>query len=231
MKGSDVKFGIRCYKILFEAILRTKIEFIMENVTEFCELPLFNNLKTANLCNAGVCSEKVESIINVNILPTLDGNMAKWMDSLLRMIDLLLNLIFFQRKGNWKSYLETIHTFLPWCFALNQHNYARNLSYFYVDILNIEKNAPHAHQYLATGGFTGSLSGQKLTMIPVDQMIEMTIKKQSSKVVGGLSVVTENKGASERRMRINHFLAASKQDLDLKIERGELSQHAEFSTI
>ena len=105
------------------------------------------------------------------------------------------------------------------------------MSYFYVDILNIEKNAPQAHQYLATGGFTGSLSGQKLTMIPVDQMIEMTIKKQSSKVVGGLSVVTENKGASERRMRINHFLAASKQDLDLKIERGELSQHAEFSTI
>ena len=38
MKGSDVKFGIGCYKIIFEAILRTKIEFIMENVAEFSEL-------------------------------------------------------------------------------------------------------------------------------------------------------------------------------------------------
>ena len=114
----------------------------MENVADFSELPLFNNLKIANLCNEVVCPEKVESIMNdVDILPTLDGNMVKWMDSLLSMIDLLLNLIFFQRTGNWKGYLEAIHTFLPWCFALNRHNYARNLSYFYVDMLNIEKNA------------------------------------------------------------------------------------------
>ena len=84
-------------------------------------------------------------------------------------------------------------------------------------MLNIEKNTPQAHQYLATGGFAGSLPGQKFTMIPMDQMIEMTINK-SSKVVGGLSGVTENKGASERWMWITHFLAAFKQHLDLKIE-------------
>ena len=78
MKGLDVKFGIRCYKILFEAILQTKIEFIIENVAEFSELPLFNNLKIANLCREGVCPEKVESMINdVDILPTLDGNITK----------------------------------------------------------------------------------------------------------------------------------------------------------
>ena len=64
----------------------------MENVAEFSELPLFNNLNIANLCNEGACPEKVESIINdVDILSTLDVNMAKWMDSLLSIIDLLLN--------------------------------------------------------------------------------------------------------------------------------------------
>ena len=46
-----------------------------------------------------------------------------------------------------------------------------------------------------------------------------------------LSGVTENKDASERWMRINHFLAALKQHLDLKIQRGQLSQNAELSTI
>ena len=55
----------------------------MENVAEFSELPLFKNRKIANLCNEGACPEKVESIKNdTNILPALDGNMAKWMDSL-----------------------------------------------------------------------------------------------------------------------------------------------------
>ena len=49
----------------------------MENVADFSELPLFNNLKIANLCNEGVWPGKVGSIINdVDILPTLDGNMT-----------------------------------------------------------------------------------------------------------------------------------------------------------
>ena len=61
----------------------------MENVAEFSELPLFNNLKIAKLYNEDL--EQVESIMNdVDILPTLDGNMAKRMDSLLSMIDLCL---------------------------------------------------------------------------------------------------------------------------------------------
>ena len=96
-------------------------------------------------------------------------------------------------------------------------------------MLNIEKNVPQPHQYLATGGFPGSLSGQIFTMITMDQMIEMTINKPP-KVVG-LTGATEKKGASERWMQVNHFLAALKQHLDLKIQRGQLSQHAEFSSI
>ena len=63
----------------------------------------------------------------------------------------------------------------------------------------------------------------------MDQMIEMTISK-SSKVVG-LTGATDKKGASERWMQVNHFLAALKQHLDLKIQRGQLRQHAEFSSI
>ena len=120
MNGSDVKFGIRSYKILFETILRAKIEFNMKNPVEFSKLPLLNNLKITNFCNERVLAEQVETLIkDVDILPTLDGNMAKWIDSFLSMVDLLLNLIFFQVTGNWKCYLEAIHTFVPWCLALN----------------------------------------------------------------------------------------------------------------
>ena len=85
----------------------------MENVAEFSELPLFNNLKIANLCNKGLCPEKVESIINdVDILPTLDGNMAKQMDSLLSMIDLLLSLnaLVIGRVIYTHFYLDVLHS-------------------------------------------------------------------------------------------------------------------------
>ena len=46
-----------------------------------------------------------------------------------------------------------------------------------------------------------------------------------------MSGVTEKKGVSERWMWINHFLTALKQNLGLKIQRGQLTQHAEFSKI
>ena len=61
-------------------------------------------------------------------------------------------------------------------------------------------------------------------------MIEMTINK-SIKAVGCLQGVMENKGASEKRVQIVHFLAALKQYLGVPIQRGQLSQHTEFSII
>ena len=85
-------------------------------------------------------------------------------------------------------------------------------------MLNIEKNAPQAHQYLATGAFAGPLSGQK-------------IYHDTHGPNGGLSGVNKKKGASERWMWINHFLTALKQNLGLQIQRGQLTQHVEFSTI
>ena len=72
---------------------------------------------------------------------SLDGYMAKWLNSLLgNLVIPQPNIISTNRQleGN----LEAIHTFLPWCFALNWHNYAGNMPNFYVDIINIEKNGP-----------------------------------------------------------------------------------------
>ena len=85
--------------------------------------------------------------------------MAVWFDSFLQMVDLLLNMIHFIRTGNWDGYLETIFEFLPYCFALNRHNYARNLSFYYIDMIALKRRLPKAYQYLEEGGFTGSLSG------------------------------------------------------------------------
>ena len=101
MKGLDTRIEIKCGKILFETNLQTKKEFIMEDFVKFSEFPLFNNLKVSSLCNEGACPEKDESVMNdVDILPTLYCDMARGMDSLLSMINLLLNLIFFQCTGN-----------------------------------------------------------------------------------------------------------------------------------
>ena len=82
----------------------------------------------------------------------------------------------------------------------------KNLSYYYVDMLDLKLRNPTAYRYLENGGFSGSLSGSIFSNIPMDQVIEMTINR-FSKSVGGLSGKTENIGAGDRWVRLNHISA------------------------
>ncbi len=306
LSGSNVKQGIRYYKLLFEALLRTKVDYLKrsvsiestsvtdvgtqesnegENINDTIETQEHSVLDTTDVSRCGdetpdevgtglTCesasmamhdgrddqlnveldepdtskqptlssviadlrheqtADNLETVINhpdMCLPPTLTGNMAKWMDSYIEMVNILLNIIHFQRIGNWEGFLESIHMFLPWCFGLNRHNYARNMSYFYIDMRDLETRNPSAYQYLMDGGFSGSLSGEKHTKIPMDQIIEMTINR-CSKETGGLSGKTENVGASARWVRINHYLAALKQHLSDKVTNDTHYKHVELGS-
>ena len=153
--------------------------------------------------------------------------MVFWIDSFLDMVNLLLNIIRFQRTGNWDGYLETIYQFLPYCFSLNKNKYARNLSYLYLDMIDLEKRNPDAHAYLKNGGFTGSSTGLTHSNIPMDQTIETTINR-FSKSTGGINGKTENQGACEKWVRLNHYLCALKEHMDKKVGNVRTFQHVEF---
>ena len=84
--------------------------------------------------------------------------------------------------------------------------------------LNIE--FPEAYEYLKEGGFTVLLSGSVHNQIPMDQIIE-TIINRFSKETGGLSGITENKGASERWVRINPFIAALRDHSNVKLNKNK----------
>ena len=227
LKGGDVKGGIRYYKILFEAIFRIKIEAMGTCSDENEHLSsLLSRIEEAtdNLNHDAI--ERILHLEKFKILPSIPGDMAMWFDSFIEMVDLLLNFIYFLRNGNWYGYLEAIYMFLPYCFSLNRHNYAKNLSYYDVDMLDLKLRNPTAYRYLENGGFSGSLSGSIFSNIPMDQVIEMTINR-FSKSVGGLSGKTENIGAADRWVRLNHYLCALKEHLDDKIRKNKTSVHAE----
>ena len=158
----------------------------------------------------------------------IGGDMAYWIDSFLKMVHLLLNVIHFQRCGNWDGLLETIFDFLPYCFGLNRNKYARNLSYFYLHMLQLPEKFPEAYAYLRQGGFSGSLSGKSHSNIPMDQMIECTINR-FSKSVGGIVGKTEDEGACEKWTRLSPYLCVFKEHLDKKMGRQrEDEYHVEF---
>ena len=74
---------------------------------------------------------------------------------------------------------------------------------------------------------TASLSGSVHSQIPMDQIIEATINRFSEET-GSLSGITENKGASERWVKINPFIAALREDLNVKLNKNKKTYDIEI---
>ena len=221
LKGGDTKQAIYLYKLLYEALMRYKIEHFKRTDPGCLPAPI-------------ILEEVVDTVVDdmiergyIKTLPKLEGPMAQWMDCLLEMITILLNMLHFQRSGNWLGVLETIHEFLPYCFRLNRKNYARNLSYYYCHMLQLQYTNHEAYNHLLQGGFTGSLTGKAHSRIPMDQIMETTINRWS-KEVGGISGKTENEGATERWIRINHFMSALKEHQRKKTRKKKIQHHEDL---
>ena len=228
LKGGDVKIGIRLYKLLFEALYRIKLKSI-ENAESESQEQLWALVEDSRKSLTYDSIQKLTSHPETKTIlkMVMKGDMAVWLDYFLEMVDLMLSIIHFQRIGNWNGYLETFYHFLPYCFALNRHNYARNLSYHYLDMIDLKRINPEAYAYLESGGFSGFLSGSKHSNIPMDQIIEMTINR-FSKSTGGISGKTEDAGASEKWGRLNHYLCALKEHMKKKTRTNRKDRHVEL---
>ena len=234
LTGGDVKEGINLHKKLYEAILRTKIEnteitncndaMVFDDDSDI-EKNLLKELKEN--VNRKTFNDVVQSGTIKPLPGASPGSMGWLMDVYIEMVDMLLNYIHFLRTGNWEGYLEVLFQFLPYCFRFNRHNYARNLSYYYVHMRALKEENSAAFEYLKNGGFSGSLTGRTHSRIPFDQVIEMTINR-SCKDVGGLSRSTENPGATERWTRIHHHIVALRDYLNKKTHKRIDQKHVEL---
>ena len=228
LKGGDVKEGIELHKKLFEAMMRTKLDYLFAK--NLVTLPDTTIADLDNLISEVSPStvQNAQQNINANMIPATEGDMGKLMDTYLDMVNLMLNFIHFTRQGNWEGFLEAIFEFLPYCFRLNRNKYARDLSYYYIHMGSLKSTNPEAYEYLKEGGFSGSLSGLPHSRIPFDQIIEMTINR-SCKDIGGLSQNTNNPGATERWTRTNHLMVALREHLNKKIRKQSKSTCRELS--
>ena len=195
LKGGDIKFGIHLHKLMFEAIIRTKIIYLEKSGLFSIDENTFQNFIHLQ---KDISEENFQNVCeSLQTLPKVTSGVSCYLELYLDMVTLLLNTIYAQRTGNWKGFLQCIREFLPYCFSLNCQNYARNLSYYYIHMANLENSHPDMFNHMLNQGFTISLSGQPFTQISCDQVIEMTINR-APKDIGGLSGKTKNAGASER---------------------------------
>ena len=94
-------------------------------------------------------------------------------------------------------------------------------------MIHLKRRNPAAAAYLENGGFSGSLTGNSHSNIPMDQIMETTINR-FSKSTGGVVGKTEDPGACEKWARINHYLCALKEHMHKKVGKNRNFQHIEL---
>ena len=168
LNGKNYNRAVRMHKIFYEALIRLLINAFESSVGEDQKVIL--DLKTATVeelkLNLGL--EKSTALLESNDIQrwyemftcsvesmTNNGSdLSKFWLSYLELCELLLNLIFATRSGNWKLYLACIEEVIPWTFAYDRQNYARYLIPFLNDMRSLPNKMPEVQNAFENGEFS-----------------------------------------------------------------------------
>ena len=104
---------------------------------------------------------------------------ARFWFSFLEIIEILLNLIYATRSGNWHLYVESLRSTLPWFVAYDRTNYSRYLTTHYIDAFTLKSTHPDLYHF-QKGNFPVQIS-EKYTFgrMEADKVIETTINRDT----------------------------------------------------
>ena len=105
--------------------------------------------------------------------------LPKFWISYMEMVELLLNVLYACRAGNWDLPLECIRNILPFAFAYDHINYARCLTYMLGDMFSLGSEFPEVYEQCLEGNFAAQLSDGVLNRVETDKVIGMTLNKDT----------------------------------------------------
>ena len=121
------------------------------------------------------------------------GPMAKFWESFLNMVQILLDYIKSTRNGNWDLHLSSMERMLPWFHAYDRVNYARHFTYCWAALNNLAETNPKMYAEFQEGNFAVKRTSGSFNMFPPDQVFEQTINKEQ-KSPGGIIGYTTSTG-------------------------------------
>ncbi|XP_065185756.1 uncharacterized protein LOC135816485 [Sycon ciliatum] len=218
LDGRHYNRGMRFHKIASEALERLRWkEFVdASNLTEL-DIPLSSAFQELEMCITS------DNLSRVTASPALRSLYVKYQEfcqqqsqlvpnfglwsSYISMVDLLLRFVRASRTGNWKLHLVCVRDMLPWCFAYDRVNYARFMSFYWLDMTQLPTNHPEAHAFLEQGGFSVQRSSNPFARVASDQAIEQSINR-ATKTTGGIIGFSRHPATVQRWVLTAHDRAA-----------------------
>lgn len=138
-------------------------------------------------------------------------------------------MIHFQRKVNWRGFLELTREFIFYIlFALKRQKYARCLSFDYIKMLSLPRTHLKVSYYLHDMRFTTSISRQPESKLPRDQILEMTRKPLCRETFKRLGE-RENADSCKHWIKINHIILSLREHIDAMVKRRRrYNEHKDF---
>ena len=124
-------------------------------------------------------------------------NYALW-NSFIEMVEILRLFVRGTREGNFELHLASVRSMLPWFFAYDRQNYARFLTIYWFEMMQLETTHPEIYASFCEGEFVVQRhTDHPFSQLACDLVIEQTVNRES-KTGGGLTGITQMKGAVHR---------------------------------
>ena len=121
------------------------------------------------------------------------GPMAKFWQSYLDLVGLLLNVIRATREGNWEVHMSCPRKMLPWIFAMDHTNYSRYVPLYWWDMHQLHITHPEVNTQMQLGEFAVQRTSHKpFSQLSVDQTIEHTVNRDSKTRIDKCSAIHWN---------------------------------------
>ncbi len=147
----------------------------------------------------GVVAELYEFYLKFLALIEKEGSdLQRFWLSYLQLCELLLNLIFAIRVGDWELYLSCVEEVIPWTFAYDRQKYARYLLPFLDDMRKLPTEKPDVYVAFMQGEFSVQMStSNPFGRNEADKTIENTINRDC-KTSGGYIGFSSSFPATQR---------------------------------
>ena len=122
-------------------------------------------------------------------------NSAFWM-TYMDIVNVLLDFIRAEQKGDWQLHLEAFTAMLHWLTAYDQLNYARLGHVYLTEMLSLEDKASSLHHEFMNRNFVTKRSDNHFSQIPTDQAPEWMNK--ICKMSNGIIRITRNDQARDK---------------------------------
>ncbi|KAL7379980.1 hypothetical protein ABVT39_009485 [Epinephelus coioides] len=220
LQGKQLARGIRCIKLVSEALFRlfwiAMVSWLdkqgLSPLTD-AQKHLLRDVQHAFCGNDQVSARQFLNEVETD-LPDLRRKIQQFSESgvqqsatfkywlnFIKGADLLLRMLRSERDANFELHLNCMSEAIPWFWAAGRMNYAKYLPVYIAEMKALEKSQPDSYKFMKDGGFV--VRRVTCNCVATDQALEQTINREG-KSQGGIVGFTLRKGALKRWLITRH---------------------------